>query len=150
MSRLLAMIGGRAHGTGASAMVLLAAATPAAACWHRIDTGAVPPGARPAILIRIGDGGRVARLLSWLLLPAARARIERVLGRGGIGTAAVYAIAPDCETPTWVYRLDSPAAAYAQSHLLPGGAKWRAIRGAVRWWTGCDPAVSGLLIVASR
>jgi hypothetical protein len=101
-------------------------------------------------LIRIGDAGRLGRVVDWLLLPIARARIEQFLGRGGASAAAAYAIAPDCDAPVWVYRVESPAADYAHSHLLPRGAGRQALRAAVRWWTGCDPAVAGLLIVGGR
>ncbi len=150
MSRLLTMIGGRAHETGAGSMVLVGSGTPAAVCLNRFDAATVPPGGCPAVLIRVGDGGALSRLLDWLLLPVARARVERRLRRDGADAPAVYAIAPDCETPTWVFRVESPAAAYAQSHLLPRGAGWQGVRAAVRWWTGCDPVVAGLLIVGGR
>lgn len=151
MSRLLTMIGGRAHATGAAPLVLVGAGTPAALCWYGLDAAAtVPAGGFPAVLIRVGDGGRLGRLLDWLLLPVARARVERLLARESVSVSAVYAIAPDCDTPTWVYRVESSAAAYAQSHLLPRGAGWHTLRAAVRWWTGCDPAVAGLLVVGGR
>ena len=148
MKALLASFS-RRHGMGGGgAVVLVATRTPAALCWRRLErSDAVGPGDSPAVLIRIGDCGRLARIARWLLLPFARARAERQLAAYGVAGAAGYAIAPTCEAPMWVYRVDSVAAAYAHSHLMPRGAGWRPLRAAVTWWTGCDPAVAGLLVV---
>jgi hypothetical protein len=147
MTRLLTMVNGRPGATSTGAVVLLAARTPAGFCWRDFDAVSPVPDGRPAVLIRVGDGGRVAKLLDWLLLPFARARVERRLGAA---RAAVYAVAPDCEAPTWVYRLGSSASAYADSHLLPRTAGMRALRGIIRWWIGCDAAVAGLLVIGDR
>jgi hypothetical protein len=150
MSRLLAMLNRRraAH----PPVVLLAACTPATMCSRPVHAPAVSQEPScPAVLIRIGDRGRLAQLIDWLLLPFARARAERLLVRQGVASpVAVYALAPDCEAPTWCYRLDSAAASYAHTHLVPQGTGWRAVRRAVRWWTGCDPLVAGLLLVGER
>jgi hypothetical protein len=152
MTRLLTMVNGRPDAAGPGAVVLLAAGRPAQFCWRDPEVASSAPARSPAILIRIGDGGRLAKLLDSLLLPFARARVERLLARrGSTGSrAAVYAVAPDCEKPTWVYRLGSPASAYADSHLLPRSGGMRALRAAVRWWTGCDSAVAGLLVIGGR
>lgn len=152
MTRLLTMVNGRPDATGADAVVLLAARTPAGFCGRNLDIASPVSGSRPAVLIRLGDGGRLAKLLDWLLLPFARARVERRLaGRSNVTSrTAVYAVAPDCEAPTWIYRLGSPASAYADSHLLPRAAGMRALRAAVRWWIGCDSAVAGVLVIGGR
>jgi hypothetical protein len=147
MNQLLTMVNGRPGATGARAVVLLAAGTPAAFCWRGFDLASPVPGSCPAVLIRLGDGGRLAKLVDWLLLPFARARVERRLGASG---TAVYAVAPTCEMPMWVYRLGSSASAYADSHLLPRSAGMRALRPIVRWWIGCDSAVAGLLVIGGR
>jgi hypothetical protein len=152
MTRLLAMVNGRPGVTAAASVVLLAARAPAGFCWRGLDVASLPPGTCPAVLIRVGDRGRLAQVADWLLLPFARARAERLLRRNhAAGSRAdVYAIAPDCEAPTWVYRVGSPAAAYADSHLLPRRAGLRAIRALVRWWIGCDASVAGLLVIGAR
>ena len=99
-------------------------------------------------MIRLDKGGRLARLAQLLLLPLAQARVERLLKRAD-RAAIAYAMAPTCEAPMWVYRIDSAAAAYAHSHLMPRGAGWQPLRAAIRWWTGCDPAIAGLLVVGA-
>jgi hypothetical protein len=151
MTRLLTMVNGQPGATRVGSVVLLAARTPAGFCWRGLDTPAVP-GSTPAVLIRLGDGGRLAKLLDWLFLPFARARVERLLAAHGRSPspAAIYAVAPDCETPTWVYRLGTAASAYADSHLLPRSTGMRLLRALVRWWTGCDSTVAGLLVIGSR
>jgi hypothetical protein len=152
MTRLMAMVNGRSDAAGPGVIVLIAARTPAGLCWRGLEMGSLAPGTCPAVLIRLGDGGRLAKLIDWLLVPFARARAERLLGAShtAASRADVYAIAPDCEAPTWVYRVGSPAAAYADSHLLPRGAGLGAIRAAVRWWIGCDAGVAGLLVIGGR
>ena len=152
MSRLLTMVNGRPGATGSGAVVLVASGTAADLCWGRLAAPPPAGGGAAAVLIRVGDGGRVAKLLDWVLLPIARARVERLLARHRTAPAraAVYAVAPDCEAPTWVYRLGTPAAAYADSHLLSRVAGLRAIRAIVRWWTGCDATVAGLLVIGGR
>src|SRR5918999_3939214 len=138
MSRLLAILNGRSASAGGESVTLIVAAAPAALCWPGIDAEAPSPDRRAAVLIRLGDRGRLRKIVDWVLLPAARARAERLVARqDSPSPAAVFAIAPDCDMPTWVYRVDSPAAAYADSHLLPRGAGPRALRAAVRWWIGC-------------
>jgi hypothetical protein len=133
--------------TGDGDLALVAARTPAALCWIRLDLASAARGGRcPAVLIRVDEGSRLTRLAHLLLLPLARARVERQLARFGGGFSG-YAVAPTCDAPMWVYQVDSAAAAYAHSHLMPRGAGWGALRAAIRWWTGCDPAVAGLLLV---
>jgi hypothetical protein len=100
-------------------------------------------------MITVGDAGRLARLVQLLLLPVARARVERQLAKCGQGASIGYAVAPTCDAPMWVYRIDSAAATYAHSHLMPRGTGWKPLRAAMRWWTGCDPAVAGLLLVGA-
>jgi hypothetical protein len=148
MSAILRTFTGSHRLGRATLLDLVASGTPAAICWRGLN-GSVPVAANtlPAVLIQIGGCRRPVRIARWVLLPFARARVERLLGRGGASATAVYAIAPDCEAPMWVYRVGSPAATYAHTHLMPRGAGGRLLRGAVRWWTGCDPAVAGLLIV---
>lgn len=142
---------GEHTGFGDPALVLLATRTPAALCWQRLDVeSAIGPGQYPAVMIRVGDAGRLARLAQLALLPLARARVERQLAKYAGGAAIGYAVAPTCEAPMWVYRIDSAAAEYAHSHLMPRGAGWGPMRAAIRWWTGCDPTVAGLLVVGAR
>ena len=150
MSAALRVFGCGSAGNRDTAIVLVATRTPAALCWERLDVAsALGPGQSPAVMIRVGDAGRLARLAQLLLLPLARARVARELAKAGGGETIGYAVAPTCEAPMWVYRIDSTAATYAHSHLMPRGAGWGPLRDAIRWWTGCDPAVAGLLLVGA-
>jgi hypothetical protein len=149
MSALLRAFTRRHGARGGAPLVLVATRTPAAICWRRLEIGStIAPGECPAVLIRMGDGGKLARMAQLLLLPFAKARVERQLARWSASGVVGYAVAPSCETPMWVYRVDSAAASYAHTHLMPRGTGWKAVRAAIRWWAGCDPAVAGLLVVA--
>jgi hypothetical protein len=149
MSAALRVFGRRYKTAGEAPLVLVATRTPAAACWEPLDiASAVSAGECPAVLIQMSDAGRLARIAQLVLLPLARARVERQLTRWGAAGSTGYAVAPSCDAPMWVYRIDSAAATYAHSHLMPRGA-WGPLRDVLRWWTGCDPAVAGLLVIAA-
>ena len=149
MTAALRAFGARPGWRGDAELMLVATLTPAALCWRWLDLeSAIGAGHCPAVLIRLDKGGRLARLAQLLLLPLAQARVERLL-KGADRAAIAYAMAPTCEAPMWVYRIDSAAAAYAHSHLMPRGAGWQPLRAAIRWWTGCDPAIAGLLVVGA-
>jgi hypothetical protein len=131
--------------------VLVADGSPVAFCWRGFRSAPAARHGEPlAVLIRIGDTGRLTRLCRWMLLPVARVRARRILAAHAVRRTAAFAIAPSCEAPTWVYELDSPAAVYADANLLPRPAGWRSLRDAVRWWTSCDVSIGALLVVGER
>src|SRR5579872_6252721 len=84
---------------------------------------ALPPGGALVLARRLGAGGWARRLAALLTLPLWLAAAERVLRGGGATGVRRYGVSPDLRAPAVVFPLGTPAARYAEAHLLPGPGK---------------------------
>jgi hypothetical protein len=113
---------------------------------------ALPSGGALAITIRLDTGGRLRRLGTLLSLPLRMALAERKLAQCGAKAVQRYGVAPDLRSPAIVFPLGTPAARYAEEHLIPGPRKWllAVIRKGLTRCLGYDPALGAVLVVGTK
>lgn len=105
-----------------------------------------------AITFRLGASGRVGRLKALLALPLRMAMAERVLKGCGATCVQRYGVTPSLETPAVIFPLGTPAARYAETHLIPGSTKrlLSLMRKILTHCMGYDPSLGAILIVGRK
>jgi hypothetical protein len=112
----------------------------------------LPPGGALAVAIRLDTGGRLRRLGRLLMLPLRMALAGRSLTRCGAASVQRYGVFPDLRTPAVVFPLGTPAARYAEEHLVPGPRQWflAVIRKVLTRCLGYDPSLGAVLVVGRK
>ena len=113
---------------------------------------ALPAGGGLAIAVGLNGGGRLRRLIGSLTLPFRMARAENTLAGCGATGVQRYGVYPDLHSPTVVFPLRTPAAWYAEEHLVPGPCSPLAgmIRKIFRRCLGFDPSLGAVIVVGSK
>ena len=105
-----------------------------------------------AVVLLLGETGP-SRVGRWLLLPAQLRAIARGVGSGGGTVVGRYAVYPDLAKSTIAYTLGSPAQQYSEAYLIARPSMTllsRAIRFLISRWSGCDPSVGAIILVAQK
>jgi hypothetical protein len=115
-------------------------------------TAALRSGGGLAIAIRLDGRSRLRRLGTLLTLPIRMALAERTLAWCGTTSVQRYGVTPDLRAPTVVFPLDTPAARYAEEHLVPGPRNWflAVLRKALTRCLGNDPSLGAILVVGRK
>jgi hypothetical protein len=105
-----------------------------------------PTGARP-------EGDRLVTLTCHAGgLPFLVKRWEALLTRCGADLSGRYGAFPDVGSPTILYQLGGPAAAYAEARLLPAAAPGPAslLLAALSRWAGCDTSLGSVIVIGRK
>jgi hypothetical protein len=113
---------------------------------------ALPSGGALAIALPLEARGRLGRLGALLTLPHRIARAEKILSQCGATSVQRYGVTPDLRTPAVIFPLGTPAARYAEEHLVPGPRKWvlAVVRKVLTYCLGYDPSVGAVLVVGRK
>jgi hypothetical protein len=119
-------------------------------CRHIVSR--MRAGVYVAVIIDLAAGSRWRRIIDLLRLSRRIAAAEKVLAGCKAAVIASFGVMPDLHTPTIVYPLNSPAAAYVRRNLVIGGGSFpmRLCRALLSCWTKYGSDLGAVVIVGRK
>jgi hypothetical protein len=105
-----------------------------------------------SIAVELRNRGRLGRIIELLGLRARMARATESLTACGAVVVGLFGVTPDLGSPTVIYRLSSPAARYAEQHLLAGSQSLTValVQKVLSLWTGRDSTLGAVLVIGRK
>lgn len=111
----------------------------------------VPSGGWFMVALKMDEGSAIARLAAWAWTLVRMRLVEVRLRQLSFAPAACFGVYPSLGDPGLVFEMNTSAAGYASAFLLPQDAGTRGrIRRWLAAWSGCDPSLGAVVVVARR
>ena len=104
------------------------------------------------VVVEVAEGGLSRRISKLVFLRVRLALLQRILMRSGLRIEGRFAVFPNVEAPSVIYRLGGAAEQYSREYLVPTGASRlrRLLQTLGVAVSGCDPRAGAVIVIGSR